>query len=198
MKTIALLMPEESYNRIGESNGCETHTKSRHGSTLLASFPVPKKRSIWVANRARRTSAILASIRLYCSLSGSADFSRLRLMSQMEKKTLSTPDEKRSFDKGQVELVTLGGVAFGRATLQPGWKWSTCVKPLVNTESCQAPHLQYHVSGRLRVRMDDGSEDEFSPGEVSLLPPGHDAWVVGNEPVVVIDISGMTNYAKPA
>ena len=128
----------------------------------------------------------------------SAEFSRLGLMSQMEKKTLSTPDEKRSFDKGQVELVTLGGVTFGRAPLQPGWKWSTCVKPIVNTESCQAPHLQYHVSGSLRVRMDDGSEDEFGPGEVSLLPPGHDAWVVGNEAVVVIDISGMTNYAKPA
>jgi hypothetical protein len=118
-------------------------------------------------------------------------------MAKMEKKALSAPDEKRSFDKGQVELVTLGGVTFGRATLQPGWSWSTCVKPIVNTESCQAPHLQYHVSGCLRVRMDDGSEDEFGPGEVSLLPPGHDAWVVGNEPVVVIDISGMVNYAKP-
>ena len=119
-------------------------------------------------------------------------------MSQMEKKTLSTPDETRSFEKGRLELVTLGGVTFGRATLQPGWKWSTCIKPIVNTESCQAPHLQYHVSGRLRVRMDDGSEDEFGPGEVSLLPPGHDAWVVGAEPVVVIDISGMASYAKPA
>jgi len=118
-------------------------------------------------------------------------------MPKMEKKTLSTPDEKRSFDKGQVELVTLGGVTFGRATLQPGWSWSTCVKPIVGTESCQAPHLQYHISGRLRVRMDDGSEDEFGPGEVSLLPPGHDAWVVGAEPVVVIDITGMATYAKP-
>jgi hypothetical protein len=118
-------------------------------------------------------------------------------MSQMEKKTLSAPDEKRSFDKGELELVTLGGVTFGRGTLQPGWKWSTCVKPIVNTESCEASHLQYHVSGRLRVRMDDGSEDGFGPGDVSLLPPGHDAWVVGEEPVVVIDISGMANYAKP-
>jgi len=115
-------------------------------------------------------------------------------MAKMEKKALAAPDEKRSFDKGLVELVTVGGVTFGRATLQPGWKWSTSVK----TESCEASHLQYHVSGRLRVRMDDGSEDEFGPGEVSLLPPGHDAWVVGNEPVVVIDISGMAEYAKPA
>ena len=90
-------------------------------------------------------------------------------MAKMEKRALSTPDEKRSFDKGQVELVTLGGVTFGRATLQPGWSWSTCVKPIVNTESCEAGHLQYHVSGRLRVRMDDGSEDEFGPGEVSVF-----------------------------
>ena len=111
----------------------------------------------------------------------------------MEKKALSVPDERRSFDKGQLELVTLGGVTFGRATLQPGWKWSTCVKPIVSTQSSEAVRLQYHVSGRLRVRMDDGSEDEFGPGEVSLLPSGHDAWVVGDEPVVVIDILGMAN-----
>jgi hypothetical protein len=114
----------------------------------------------------------------------------------MEKRALSAPDEKRSFDKGQLELVTLAGVTFGHATLQPGWKWSTCVKPIVNAESCEVSHLQYNVSGRLRVRMDDGSEDEFGPREVSLLPPGHDAWVMGDEPVVVIDISGMAEYAK--
>jgi hypothetical protein len=116
---------------------------------------------------------------------------------KMQNKNLSKPDELRSFDKGKVELATLGGVTFGRATLQPGWKWSTCLKPIVKTKSCEAPHLQYHVAGRLHVLMDDGSAQEFGPGEVSLLPPGHDAWVVGNEPVVVIDISGMVEYAKP-
>jgi hypothetical protein len=94
--------------------------------------------------------------------------SRIGVMAKMEKKTLSDPEEKRSFDKGQLELVTLGGVTFGRATLQPGWKWSTCVKPIANTKSREASHLQYHVSGRIRVRMDDGSEEEFGPGEVSL------------------------------
>jgi hypothetical protein len=119
------------------------------------------------------------------------------IMSKMEKKTFAKPDDKRKFDKGLLELVTLAGVTFGRGTFQPGWRWSTSVKPLVKTESCEAPHLQYHVSGRLRVLMDDGSEMEFGPGDVSLLPPGHDAWVVGNEPVVVIDISGMGEYAKP-
>jgi hypothetical protein len=79
-------------------------------------------------------------------------------MAQMQSKNMSQPDEKRSFDKGELELITLGGVTFGRVTLQPGWKWSTCVKPIAKTESCQAPHLQYHISGRLHVVMDDGSE----------------------------------------
>lgn len=115
---------------------------------------------------------------------------------RMEKRSLLNPDVRRLFDLGQVDLVTLGGVTFGRATLQPGWKWSECVKPLVKTHSCEAPHLQYHISGILHVVMDDGSEEEFGPGEVSWIPPGHDAWVVGQEPVVVIDVSGMENYAK--
>ena len=117
-------------------------------------------------------------------------------MSKMQKRNLSQPEQKRTFDKGLVETVSLGGVTFGRATLQPGWKWSSCVKPLAKTRSCEASHLQYHVSGRLHVVMDDGSQDEFGPGEISQLPPGHDAWVVGKEPVVVIDISGMVDYAR--
>src|SRR6516164_5960454 len=117
-------------------------------------------------------------------------------MAEMQKKSIAQPDETRKFPKGQLELVTLGGVTFGRGTFQPGWRWSTAVQPLVNTKSCEAPHLQYHVSGRLRVLMDDGSEEEFGPGDISLLPPGHDAWVVGDVPVVVVDISGMEHYAK--
>jgi hypothetical protein len=118
-------------------------------------------------------------------------------MAQMQRKTFGRPDETRKFDKGQLELVALGGVTFGRAVLQPGWRWSTSIKPVVKTKSCEAPHLQYHIAGRLHVVMDDGSEAEFGPGEVSLLPPGHDAWVVGDEPAIVIDISGMVDYAKP-
>jgi len=118
-------------------------------------------------------------------------------LTKIQKKSLCQPDETREFGRGKVELVTLGGVTFGRATLQPGWKWSTTVKPLAKTESCQAPHLQYHISGRLHVRMDDGTEDEFGPGDVSQVPPGHDAWVVGNEPAVIVDITGMGDYAKP-
>jgi hypothetical protein len=119
------------------------------------------------------------------------------ILTQMERKSLSQPDEIREFDKGQVEMVSVGGVTFGRATLQPGWRWSTCVKPIVNTQSCEASHLQYHVSGQLHVVMDDGTEADFGPGDVSHLPSGHDAWVVGGEPVVLIDITGMADYAKP-
>lgn len=116
----------------------------------------------------------------------------------MQQKNLARPDEIREFPLGKLELVTLGGLTFGRGTFLPGWRWSTSVKPLVNTASCEAPHLQYHISGRLGVRMDDGSEAVYGPGEVSLLPSGHDAWVVGDEPVVVIDVQGMVNYAvKP-
>jgi mannose-6-phosphate isomerase-like protein (cupin superfamily) len=118
------------------------------------------------------------------------------LIQQIQKRNMSKPDEIRTFDKGKVELVTLGDVTFGRATLEPGWRWSTCVKPIAKTASCEVPHLQYHVSGRIHVVMDDGTENEFGPGDISLIPPGHDAWVVGDEPVVVIDITGMAEYAK--
>jgi|PlaIllAssembly_1097288.scaffolds.fasta_scaffold515620_2 hypothetical protein len=117
-------------------------------------------------------------------------------MEKMEVKNLGSPEEVRTFDKGKVELVKIGGRVIGRATFQPGWKWSESVKPLVKTKSCEAPHFQYHVSGTLRVHMDDGTEKDLNPGDVSLLPMGHDAWVVGNEPVVVVDFQGMIDYAK--
>ena len=108
------------------------------------------------------------------------------------------PDEVREFPLGRLELVTIGGVVVGRATFQPGWRWSTSVQPLVKTRSCEAPHFQYQVSGRVHVVMDDGTEFDCGPGDVSLLPMGHDAWVVGDEPVVVVDFQGMVDYAKPA
>lgn len=114
----------------------------------------------------------------------------------MEHRSFSKPDETRKFELGKVDIVSLGGATFGHAVLQPGWRWSTCVKPIAGTKSCEAPHMNLHISGRLHVAMDDGSEYEFGPGEIGEVPPGHDAWVVGNEAVVVIDISGMENYAK--
>jgi hypothetical protein len=119
-------------------------------------------------------------------------------MKKMEVKGFNKPDEVRSFDKGRVELVNIGGAMVGRAVFQPGWRWSESVKPLVKTNSCEAPHYQYHVSGTLRIKMDDGTEVDCKPGDVSLLPTGHDAWVVGNEPAVVVDFQGMVDYAKQA
>ena len=117
-------------------------------------------------------------------------------MKKLEAKSMNRPDEVRSFDKGKVELVKIGGATVGRGIFQPGWKWSESVKPLAKTKSCEAPHFQYHVSGTLRVRMDDGTEVDLKAGDVSLLPNGHDAWVVGNEPAVVVDFQGMIDYAK--
>ena len=117
-------------------------------------------------------------------------------MSKLEVKSFSKPDEVRTFDKGKVELIKVGGAMIGRATFQPGWKWSESVKPIAKTKSCEAPHFQYQVSGTLRVRMDDGTERDIKAGEVALIPPGHDGWVVGNEPVVIIDFQGMADYAK--
>jgi hypothetical protein len=113
-----------------------------------------------------------------------------------EVKSFSKPEEVRNFPNGKVELVKVGGAMIGRAVFEPGWKWSTSVQPLVKTKSCEAPHYQYHIAGTLKVVMDDGSEFECKAGDVSLFPTGHDAWVVGNEPVVVVDFQGMVDYAK--
>jgi predicted small metal-binding protein len=114
----------------------------------------------------------------------------------MEGRNFNTSDEVRRFDKGILEIINMGGRTIGRATLQPGWRWSKSVKPLVNTKSCEAPHFQYHVSGTLRVKMDDGTEKDFKAGDVSLLSAGHDAWVMGDHPVVIVDFQGMADYAK--
>lgn len=113
-----------------------------------------------------------------------------------EKKNFQEPDELRIFPKGKLELINIGGRMIGRTTLEPGWKWSESVQPIVRTKSCEAPHFQYHVSGTIMVVMDDGTRFECKPGDVSLLPIGHDAWVVGDEPVVLVDFQGMTDYAK--
>jgi hypothetical protein len=119
-------------------------------------------------------------------------------MEKMQVKSLNTPEEVRTFDKGKLELVKVNGAMIGRAVFQPGWKWSESVKPLTKTKSCEAPHFQYHVSGTLRLRMDDGTERDLKTGDISYLPSGHDAWVVGNEPVVVVDFQGMVDYAREA
>ena len=105
----------------------------------------------------------------------------------MEAKDLSSPDEPRPFPKGKLEVINLGGVIIGRGTFETGWTWSECVTPIAGTDSCQAPHSGYMVSGRMHVVMDDGSADDFGPGTVVVIPPGHDAWLVSNEPGVFVD-----------
>ena len=99
--------------------------------------------------------------------------------------------------KGQLQVVDSGTGMVGRATFEPGWKWSEHVKPIAGTDSCMAGHMGYVLSGRMRVVMDDGSAEDYEPGDVMMAAPGHDAWTLGDEPCVVIDWQGVADYAKP-
>jgi quercetin dioxygenase-like cupin family protein len=119
-------------------------------------------------------------------------------MQVTEHRSFGTPDETRPFPNGRAEIVKIGDSEVGRLVFEPGWRWSEHVKPIAGTDSCEAPHFQYHLSGRLGIRMDDGTEFVAEPGDVTSLPSGHDAWVVGDEPVVVVDWFGATDYAKGA
>jgi len=118
-------------------------------------------------------------------------------VTQFEVKSLDSPDEVRSPDKTRVEVVRLEGYTLGRFNFQPGWRWSECVKPVVKTDLCQASHVGYAVSGRIRVRLNDGTEKTISAGQSYTIPPGHDAWVEGSEPFVGIEVMSAEQYAKP-
>jgi mannose-6-phosphate isomerase-like protein (cupin superfamily) len=109
-------------------------------------------------------------------------------MARIEKKSMNSPDETRTLDKGDASI--------GRIYLEPGWSWEKCIKPIVKTESCQATHRQYVMSGRVRVKMNDGSEEEYGAGDVIYIPPGHKAWIVGDEPYTGIDFGTVDIYAK--
>jgi mannose-6-phosphate isomerase-like protein (cupin superfamily) len=111
--------------------------------------------------------------------------------------SLDSPEEVRQFPdgSGRLELVNVKGGAVGRATFLPGWRWSEHIKPVAKTASCEAAHLGYFITGRMKVVMDDGEEMEFGPGDFGMIPPGHDAWIVGSEPCVVIDWQGFADYA---
>jgi hypothetical protein len=117
-------------------------------------------------------------------------------LDKAELKSFDKPDEVREFPKGRLELIKVGGAVIGRAVFEPGWRWATSVQPIVKTVSCEAPHFQYHVAGVLRIKMDDGSEFDCRPGDISLLPSGHDAWVIGDEAAVVVDFQGMLDFAR--
>lgn len=119
-------------------------------------------------------------------------------MSGMIHRSLDNPEETRPFEdgKGRLDLVDVANGGVGRAVFEPGWQWSKHVKPIAQTESCRAAHAGYVLSGRMKIVMDDGEEMEISPGEYMSVPPGHDAWVVGDEACVIVDWQGFADYAK--
>jgi hypothetical protein len=120
-------------------------------------------------------------------------------MAGVEKRDFDSPDESRTPEKTRVDVVRVGGTTAARFTMEPGWRWSECVKPVAGTDSCQARHVGATVSGRMHVVQDDGSESEIGPGEAYIIDPGHDAWVVGDEPFVGYEFESRTaeTYAVP-
>jgi class 3 adenylate cyclase len=115
---------------------------------------------------------------------------------QLRRKRFDRPDEVRIVEKARVELIELGELAVGRAIFEPGWRWSDHVKPIVGTESCQVHHLGYVLSGHLHVEMTDGASLEVVGGDAFEIPPGHDAWVIGDEPWISVDWAGRRLFAK--
>ena len=119
-------------------------------------------------------------------------------MGGIASKSFDTPDERRAPEKTQVEVVDLGSVKAARMTLQPGWRWSECIKPAAGTESCQVHHVGTVTSGRLHVQHEDGSSVEIGAGDAYVIEPGHDAWVVSSEPFVgyEFDSQAAQTYAR--
>jgi len=119
-------------------------------------------------------------------------------MDRMFVRKFDSPDERRPFvAKGHLDILKVGEGVVGRAIFEPGWRWSEHVRPIAGTDSCETAHALYVVSGRLHVAMDDGETCDLGPGDFAMVPPGHDAWVVGKEPCVMFDFGGIQNYAKP-
>ncbi|MGZ5181534.1 MAG: cupin domain-containing protein [Ramlibacter sp.] len=118
-------------------------------------------------------------------------------VTKFQVKSHDSPDEVRKPDKTRVEVVQFDGYTIGRFNFEPGWRWSECVKPVVKTDHCQLSHVGYAVKGRIKVRMTDGTEKTISAGESYTIPPGHDAWVEGDQPFVGIEVMSADVYAKP-
>jgi quercetin dioxygenase-like cupin family protein len=110
-------------------------------------------------------------------------------MAALLKKSFHTPDEKRATPKATAEIVSVHDLPIARVTYEVGLRWSEQVKPMLGTESCQVAHLAYFISGRLGVKMDDGTQEEVGPGEVAYIAPGHDGWGIGDEPCVIVDFA---------
>jgi hypothetical protein len=115
-----------------------------------------------------------------------------------EHRSFEKADEVREFPNGAADILQVGDAEIGRLTLQPGWRWSNDVKPIAGTDLCQARHTGYVISGTMIVEASDGSEARLTAGDVYLIEPGHDAWVVGEDPCLTVDFSpSMTEYARP-
>jgi hypothetical protein len=114
----------------------------------------------------------------------------------VSKKNLKSPDETRKFNRGKLEVVKVGDFTFGRATFQAGWKWSKDVKPIAKTDSCQAHHVGYIVSGSLAGVMNDGTKWRMNAGDIVDIPPGHDAWTIGKKSVIMVDFMSAADHAK--
>lgn len=118
------------------------------------------------------------------------------LTSKLVKKNLDSPEEIISSEKEKIEFVNLGGFNIARVTLEPGWRWEKYVKPIEKTNSCQVAHTSLILSGKARTVMDDGTVYESGPGDIGIVPPGHNSMVIGNEPCIMIDFSGIEEYIK--
>ena len=119
------------------------------------------------------------------------------VITKFETKSHNSPDEIRRPNKTRVEVVQLEGFTLGRFNFEPGWRWSECIKPVAKTDLCQLSHVGHVVSGRLTVRLQDGTEKTLSAGESYTIPPGHDAWVEGDEPFVGLEVMSADVFAKP-
>jgi hypothetical protein len=122
------------------------------------------------------------------------------VMAGISSKSFGAADETRTPDKTRMEVVDLGSVKAARLTLDPGWRWSECIKPVVGGDSCQARHVGSVVEGQLNVRHDDGTETVLSSGDAYVIEPGHDAWVVGDSRFVGLEFESTTasQYARPS
>ena len=119
-------------------------------------------------------------------------------MAGVQARDFASPDETRAPDKTQVDVVRMSGATAARLTFEPGWRWSECIKPVAGTESCQVRHVGIAESGRMAIRHDDGTEVEIGAGQVYVIEPGHDAWVVGDAPFVGYEFESKAaeEYAK--
>jgi hypothetical protein len=115
---------------------------------------------------------------------------------RLQAKSHDAPDEVRTPDKSRVEIVRLEGYTLGRFRFEPGWRWSQCIKPVVGTDRCQLSHVGHVVSGRITVELADGQRRTIEPGQSYTIPPGHDAWVEGDEPFVALEIMSAEEYAR--